>query len=74
MKLKKLTAWAIVFVGATLCLLIGFLIAPDEPTLRTLGLFLYFYVCVELALQISIARKKRNEDKLREKQKTQDPK
>ena len=71
---KKLVVWAIVLIGATSCLLLGLLILPDEPTLRMLGLFLYVYICMEFALQISISLKREKEGKLREKQKDQNPK
>lgn len=65
---KKVFFWLGVLAGAALCLWVGFKIAPEEPTLRILGLFIYFYICVELAMQMAISRrdrKKREEGKNR---------
>lgn len=70
MKMTKLTLWLIIFVAVTLCIVIGFLIVPDDPALRSLGFFLYFYTCIELAIQIGISHKKKKEEKLREREET----
>jgi len=72
--MKKLRLWIFIFIAATVCLGIGYLVVPDEPATRTLGFFLYFYVCIEVALQISIAHKKGKkdqEDKLKKEQEAQ---
>ena len=61
MSFKKYSGRIFAFLGATACLWVGFKIVPDEPALRTLGLFLYFYVCIELATQYFISKKHREE-------------
>ncbi len=69
MKMKKVLGRVFVLIGVTACLLFGLYIAPEQSNLRTLGLFLYFYICLEIAFQIAISRRKEKEAKLRDKQK-----
>ena len=54
---KKILFWIFAAAGAGICFWVGLKIAPEEPTLRILGLFLYFYVCVELGTQYFISKR-----------------
>ncbi len=67
--MKKLTGWIIAFIAATVCLAVGYFVIPAEPATRTLGGFLYVYICIELATQIAISRRKDKQDRLREQEK-----
>lgn len=71
MKIPKLKAsWLVGLIGGLFFLVIVPMYLPLNPGMKKLSLLLYFYILIEISLQINISRKRNKEAKLQNKQKS----